>query len=40
MNVETSFANLPPDGIETSTTIDGDHCRIDARRHAVCHDVA
>jgi predicted transposase YbfD/YdcC len=39
-DVETFFADSAPDGIETSTTTDGDHGRIDVRRHAVRHDVA
>jgi predicted transposase YbfD/YdcC len=39
-DVETFFADPSPDGIKTSTTTDGDHGRIDVRRHAVRHDVA
>ena len=37
---EAFFADPPPDSIETCTTTDGDHGRIEVRRHAVCHDVA
>jgi predicted transposase YbfD/YdcC len=39
-DVEAFFADPPPDSIETCTTTDGDHGRIETRRHAVCHDVA
>ena len=39
-DVEAFFADPPPDSIETCTTTDGDHGRIEVRRHAVCHDVA
>jgi predicted transposase YbfD/YdcC len=39
-DVEALFADPPPDSIETCTTTDGDHGRIEVRRHAVCHDVA
>jgi predicted transposase YbfD/YdcC len=39
-DVEAFFADPPPDGVETCTTIDGDHGRIEVRRHGVCHDVA
>jgi predicted transposase YbfD/YdcC len=39
-DVEGFFADPPPDSIETCTTTDGDHGRIEVRRHAVCHDVA
>ncbi len=38
-DVETFFAD-PPDALETCTTTDGDHGRIETRRYAVCHDVA
>jgi predicted transposase YbfD/YdcC len=34
------FADPPPGALETHTTTDGDHGRIETRRHAVCHDVA
>lgn len=38
--VETFFA-APSDGlaIERGQTVDGDHGRIETRRHAICHDV-
>jgi predicted transposase YbfD/YdcC len=38
--VEAMFAT-PPDGpsIQRSQTIDGEHGRIETRRHAICHDV-
>jgi predicted transposase YbfD/YdcC len=38
--VETFFA-APPKGVavERSQTVDGDHGRIETRRHAICHDV-
>ena len=39
-DVEAFFADPPPDSIETCTTTDGEHGRIEVRRHAVCHDVA
>jgi predicted transposase YbfD/YdcC len=39
-DVETFFADPPPGAVETCTTTDGDHGRIEVRRHAVCHDVA
>lgn len=36
--VETLFAAPPPERvIETHQTVDGDHGRIETRRHAVCH---
>jgi predicted transposase YbfD/YdcC len=36
--VETVFAAPPPEmAIETHQTVDGDHSRIETRRHAVCH---
>jgi predicted transposase YbfD/YdcC len=37
-DVEAFFAD-PPAGSATCTTTDGDHGRIEVRRHAVCHDV-
>jgi predicted transposase YbfD/YdcC len=37
---ELFFADPPPGAVETCTTTDGDHGRIEVRRHAVCHDVA
>ena len=39
-DVETFFGDQPPGSIETCTTTDGDHGRVEVRRHAVCHDVA
>ena len=38
-DVETFFADPPPGTIETHATTDGEHGRIEVRRHAVCHDV-
>lgn len=38
--VEAFFADPPPGALHTSQTTDGDHGRIEVRRHAVCHDVA
>jgi len=38
-DVEAFFAEPPPDAIQAHTTIDGDHGRIETRRHAVCHQV-
>lgn len=39
--VETFFANPPPTlSIHRSETVDGDHGRIETRRHAICHDVS
>jgi len=39
-DVEAFFAEPSPEGIETCTTTDGDHGRIETRRHTVCHNVA
>ena len=39
-DVERFFADLDADEVSTHTTIDGDHGRIEERRHVVCHDVA
>jgi predicted transposase YbfD/YdcC len=39
-DVEAFFADPPPGAIDGFETVDGDHGRIEARRHAVCHDVA
>jgi predicted transposase YbfD/YdcC len=39
-DVEAFFAEPSPEGIETCTTTDGDHGRIETRHHAVCHDVS
>jgi predicted transposase YbfD/YdcC len=38
-DVAAFFADPPPGMVETCETIDGDHGRIEVRRHAVCHDV-
>ena len=37
--VERFFADPDQDKIATHTTTDGDHGRIEQRRHVVCHDV-
>jgi predicted transposase YbfD/YdcC len=34
------FFEAPPDGLERHATTDGDHGRIEVRRHLVSHDVA
>jgi predicted transposase YbfD/YdcC len=39
-DVEAFFADPPPGTLDTCTTTDGEHGRIEVRRHAVCHDVA
>jgi predicted transposase YbfD/YdcC len=39
-DVETFFADPPPGALDTFSTTDGEHGRIEVRRHAVCHDVA
>jgi hypothetical protein len=39
-DVEAFFADPPPGSLDTFETTDGDHGRIEVRRHAVCHDVA
>jgi predicted transposase YbfD/YdcC len=39
-DVEAFFGDPPPGSIETYTTTDGEHGRVEVRRHAVCHDVA
>jgi predicted transposase YbfD/YdcC len=39
-DVEAFFADPPPGTLDTGMTTDGDHGRIETRRHAVCHDVA
>jgi predicted transposase YbfD/YdcC len=39
-DVETFFAGPPPDSIEAYTTTDGEHGRVEVRRHAVCYNVA
>jgi predicted transposase YbfD/YdcC len=38
-DVEAFFADPPPGTIETHAATDGEHGRIEVRRHAVCHDV-
>jgi predicted transposase YbfD/YdcC len=38
-DVEAFFADPPPGAVETCTTTDGDHGRIEVRRHAVCREV-
>lgn len=39
-DVETFFADPPPGALDTWTSTDGDHGRVEVRHHAVCHDVA
>jgi predicted transposase YbfD/YdcC len=39
-DVEAFFADPPPGSLDTFETTDGDHGRIEVRRHAVCHNVA
>jgi predicted transposase YbfD/YdcC len=39
-DVELFFADPPPGALECCETLEGDHGRIERRRHAVCHDVA
>jgi len=39
-DVERFFADADADTLDTHTTTDGDHGRIEERRYAVCHDVA
>jgi predicted transposase YbfD/YdcC len=39
-DVEAFFADPPPNAIKAYTTTDGEHGRVEVRRHAVCHDVA
>lgn len=38
-DVEAFFADPPPGALGTCATTDGEHGRIETRRHAVCHDV-
>src|SRR4029079_1845316 len=38
--VEAFFAAPSPAMLDTFEATDGDHGRIEVRRHAVCHDVA
>ena len=38
--VERVFADPPPSlALQHNTTVDGDHGRIETRRHTVCHDI-
>ena len=37
--VERFFSDPEAEVAETHTTVDGDHGRIEERRHVVCHDV-
>lgn len=38
--IESVFADPPPTlTLQTSTTVDGDHGRIETRRHTMCHDI-
>ncbi len=39
-DVEAFFSDLSPGALDTWQTTDGDHGRIETRRHTVCHDVA
>jgi predicted transposase YbfD/YdcC len=39
-DVAAFFADPPPGALDTYETADGDHGRIEVRRHAVCHDAA
>jgi predicted transposase YbfD/YdcC len=39
-DVEAFFTDPPPGALDSWETTDGDHGRIEIRRHAVCHDVA
>lgn len=39
-DVETFFTDPPPGALDAWETADGDHGRIETRRHAVCRDVA
>ena len=39
-DVELFFADPPPGALECCETLEGDHGRIERRRHVVCHDVA
>ena len=39
-DVELFFADPPPGALECCETLEGDHGRIERRRHTVCHDVA
>jgi predicted transposase YbfD/YdcC len=39
-DIEAYFADPPPGALQTIETTDGEHGRIEVRRHAVCQDVA
>ena len=39
-DVEAFFSDPPPGALDRWETTDGDHGRIETRRHALCHDVA
>jgi predicted transposase YbfD/YdcC len=39
-DVAAFFADPPPGALDSFETVDGEHGRIETRRHAVCHDVA
>jgi predicted transposase YbfD/YdcC len=39
-DVEALFADPPPGALDSFEAVEGDHGRIETRRHAVCHDVA
>jgi predicted transposase YbfD/YdcC len=38
-DVERFFADAPKDAVATLQTTDGDHGRLEIRKHTVCHDV-
>lgn len=38
-DVEAFFANPPPGTLDTCATTDGEHGRIELRRHAICHQL-
>lgn len=37
--IEAFFADPPPEPLDTCETTDGEHGRVEVRRHTVCHDV-
>lgn len=39
-DVERFFADAPKDAVTTLQTTDGDHGRLEIRKHTVCHDVS
>ncbi|MFL5334676.1 MAG: ISAs1 family transposase [Geminicoccaceae bacterium] len=39
-DVEAFVADPPPGALDSFETVDGEHGRVETRRHAVCHDVA